>query len=90
MARQRRCFEDTTAFEIYNCYKNHAEQTATLPNPHAFWERILVPQLGYQMPYGSFQYHWMQLQIRALIKVDEITKAVSVPELVIREKNSAP
>jgi hypothetical protein len=96
MARRRRLFIETTAYEIYSCYKQHAQKTKTLPNPHVFWEEILVPQLGYQMPWGSLQYHWQRLQIERCpdtnepyIVIDTRTKAVRVPELDIVERISS-
>ena len=86
MARTRIPFEESATHEVYQCYKDYVIQNEEYPNPHAFWKHVLIPQLGYQMPWGSFQYHIMQLQIRRLVVVNEVTKAVRLPELDIVEK----
>jgi hypothetical protein len=86
MGRRRQCFEESATYEVYECYKTHVLETDTIPNPHAFWEKVLTKQLGYKMPWGSFQYHMMQLQIRKLIVIDDVTKAVSLPEIELIEK----
>ena len=86
MARRKTPFEESATYEVYLTYKQHVMNTDTIPNPHSFWEKILKPKLGYQMGWGSFQYHIMQLQIRGLLTIDETTKAVSFPELDVVEK----
>lgn len=86
MARPRLPFEESATFEVYQEYKRYVVENDEYPCPHAFWKTILVPKLGYQMPYGSFQYHLLQLQIRRLIVINELTRAVRFLELDVVEK----
>lgn len=86
MARPKAPFEETATYEVYQCYHDYAMANDEIPNPHAFWEKILVPKLGYQMPWGSFQYHLMKLQILGKLIVNADTKAVRFPELDIVKK----
>lgn len=100
MARPTIPFEESATHEVYQCYRDYVRQENDpdrvndregyyfFPNPHVFWEKILRPKLGYEMPWGSFQYHWQRLQIKRhpltgepYIVVDETTKAVTLPEL---------
>jgi hypothetical protein len=106
MARPTIPFEESATHEVYEAYRSYVLQENSpekieerqgryfFPNPHAFWEKILVPQLGYDMPWGSFQYHWQRLQIKRnpvtgepYIIVDEVTKAVTMPEMNLIQRN---
>lgn len=89
VARPRIPFEESATFEIYEAYRAYVLETEPFefPNPHAFWEKVLKPQLGYEMPWGSFQYHWQRLQIKKhpqtgqpYVLVNDKTKAVNLPE----------
>lgn len=89
MARPRIPFEETTTYEVYTQYRDYAMTHDQIPNPHAFWEQVFVPKLGYQMNWGSFQYHMMKLQIMGLVIIHQETKAVMFSDLDIVEKRRA-
>ncbi len=90
MARPRIPFEESTTYEVYQAYLEYVRTAKKIPNPNAFLEKILKPKLGYEMPKGSFAYHWLKLQLRGLIVVDPDTHAIGGPEIEIIVKSIGP
>ena len=104
MARPRIPFEESATKEVYDAYRAYVlceddaeramrQEGFYFPNPHWFWESVLKPQLGYDMPWGSFQYHWQRLQIQRhpvtglpYIMVDDKSHAVTLPDIAFLER----
>ena len=87
MARPLQPFEETIGNEIYQALLAFVDQYQMIPNPHAFWSKVLVAQQGYALSRGGFDYWFFRLQLAGLVRVDPITKAIRVKDIRI-EVNS--
>lgn len=87
MGRHSLPLEDTVRGEIYQVYLDYAETHSTVPNSHAFWEKVVVPA-GYSISWSTFRVHWRELQYAGLIKIDKKTGSIIADGLDIKKKEA--
>lgn len=81
MGRHAIPFEDSPGGEIYSTLLEFVDIHQAIPNPHAFWSKVLCERKKYQISRGSFDYWWMKLQIAGLVSVEPETKAIKVSDV---------
>ncbi len=92
MARHAKPIEDSAGMEIYNLLVAYCGEAKVIPNPHAFWENVLVGQNKYPISRGGFTHWWLRLQIPArpgdlpLIEQDPITRAYRIRDIDVLER----
>lgn len=81
MARPLSPLEETIGGEIYNILLEFVDHARAIPNPHAFWKKVLIEQKGYIISRSAFDYWWMRLQLAGLIQIEPLTRAVKVRDV---------
>ena len=86
MARHATPLEDSPAWDIYQEFKKYSLTTQATPNPNAFYVNVMVPN-GYALSRGGFDYWWLRLLIAGWISIDPVTRAVTIRDIELREKD---
>lgn len=87
MPRRTLPLRESIRGEIYDLLVSFAVANQAIPNAHSFWRNVVCEKLGYKIPWGSFQYHFMKLQIDGLVEIEPLTKAIKITGVELIPKN---
>ena len=82
MSRRQKPLEDTPAWEIYRELLRFVHDKRAIPNEHALFQYVLIPQ-GYKMTIGEYRYYFGRLQKEGFVRVEPITRAIEVIRIMI-------